>query len=117
MHRFSTKATKKEDRRGSIKFFYLLIPVIIALFWYLISSVDSSTVARQQESLTDAINRDVLHCYAVEGFYPPSLEYIEEHYGLQYDKETFVVDYQPIAYNMRPDVTILVKDAQSTLPN
>jgi hypothetical protein len=108
MHRFTTKATKKDDRKSRIRIAYILLPVLIALFWYLINSVDSSTLARQQESLSDALNRDILHCYAVEGFYPPSLEYLEDHYGLKYDKETFVIDYQPIASNMRPDVTILM---------
>ena len=36
-------------------------------------------------------------------------KYIEENYGLTYDKDLFFVDYHPIGSNMRPDVTILVK--------
>ena len=48
-------------------------------------------------------------CYALEGFYPPDLEYLKEHYGLTYDESSFVVEYQPVAGNIRPDVTILEK--------
>ena len=48
-----------------------------------------------------------MQCYAIEGRYPPSLEYMEEHYGLVYDKDIFFVDYQPIGSNLYPDVTVI----------
>ena len=108
MHRFTTKATRRDDRKSMKKWLYLLLPVLLIFFWYLIGSVDRSTVERQEESLRAALNRDILHCYAAEGFYPPSLQYIKDHYGLRYDESLFMVDYQPIASNMRPDVTILL---------
>lgn len=109
MHRFTTKETKSTDKNSNRKWLYLIYPVIIAFFIYLISSVDNSTIDRQKDSLIRAINRDILHCYAVEGFYPPSLDYLQYHYGLSYNEDLFFVDYQPIASNIRPDVTILVK--------
>ncbi len=84
--------------------------MVLIVFYMLVVSVDHSTVERQKESLQDAIERDVLHCYAVEGFYPPSLEYLESHYGLRYDHTIFFVDYVPIGSNIRPDVTIIVKE-------
>ena len=54
-----------------------------------------------------ALRRDIVHCYATEGFYPPSLEYLEEHYGLTYDKNRYWVDYQPVGSNLMPDITVL----------
>lgn len=109
MHRFTTKATKKYYRRFPIGITYLMFPVLLLVFWLLLNSVSTSTVERQRDSLEKAINRDIIHCYALEGFYPPSLAYMQEHYGLTYDESLFFVDYQPIGANMRPDVTILVK--------
>ena len=50
-----------------------------------------------------------MHCYALEGFYPPSLEYMEEHYGLTYDKSAYIVDYQPVGNNIYPNYTIIKK--------
>ena len=88
---------------------YLLCPLVLILYIQGLSSIDESTISRQQESLETAINRDIIHCYAVEGFYPPSLAYIEFHYGLTYDKELFFVDYRPIGSNLRPNVSILLK--------
>ena len=109
MHRFTTKFNRYEYRRFPVRMLYLVCPVILVLFWVMIHSVDQSTLDRQQDSLQNAIDRDIIHCYAVEGFYPPSLSYMEEHYGLTYDKDLFFVDYQPVGSNMRPEVTIILK--------
>ena len=92
-----------------IRISYLLLPLLVIFFLYGISSISGSTISRQQESLETALNRDIIHCYAVEGFYPPSLSYIEEHYGLIYDKDLFFVDYQPVGSNLHPNITILLK--------
>ena len=81
---------------------------ILILFVYALHAFGKQTIERQEESLENAITRDIVQCYALEGSYPPSLEYIEEHYGLTYDHSTFFVDYRPIAGNLYPDVTILM---------
>ena len=49
-----------------------------------------------------------MQCYALEGTYPPNLQYLEEHYGLTYDKKRFYVDYLAIGSNFFPDVTVIV---------
>lgn len=87
----------------------LLFAAILVLFLYGISYVGSSTGDRQEESLINAMERNIVHCYALEGFYPPSLEYMEEHYGLTYDKDMFIVDYQPIGTNLYPDFMVISK--------
>lgn len=109
MNRFTTKAGKRRFRLLHIRFTYLIGPIVLIIFVLSLSRLGDSTVNRQRESLETALNRDIIHCYAVEGFYPPSLAYIEEHYGLTYNQNLFFVDYQPIGSNIRPDVTILVK--------
>lgn len=110
MNRFLNKHDKNPLYfLARIRISYLLFPLLIIFFLYGLTSISESTISRQQESLETALNRDIIHCYAVEGFYPPSLNYIEEHYGLVYDKDLFFVDYQPIGSNLRPDVTILLK--------
>lgn len=110
MNRFLNKNDKNPLYFLSrIRISYFLLPLLVILFLYGVSSISESTISRQQESLETALNRDIIHCYAVEGFYPPSLSYIEEHYGLVYDEDLFFVDYQPVGSNLRPDVTILLK--------
>ncbi len=81
--------------------------LLFILFYRGIASVSDTTAAKQLESLENAINRSITQCYAVEGAYPPDLNYIKDHYGLVYDETLFYVDYQPIGSNIMPNVTIL----------
>lgn len=98
------------------KFFFLIkriklsAIVFLTVFFatlYGMAQVQKDTNERQILSLNNAINRSVLQCYAVEGTYPPSLEYIKEHYGLYYDEDDFFVDYQSIGSNIMPDITVI----------
>ncbi|WP_242847353.1 hypothetical protein [Dorea sp. D27] len=57
-----------------------------------------------------AVSRGIAHCYAIEGAYPESLQYLEAHYGLIYDKDRFFIDYQILGSNIMPDVTIIDKE-------
>jgi len=102
-------------RRKKITSFHvgiIIFAAILVLFLYGISYVSSSTGDRQEASLINAMERNIVHCYALEGFYPPSLSYMEEHYGLTYDQTMFIVDYQPIGTNIYPDFTIIRKGEQ-----
>ena len=79
------------------------------LFYQGIESLSSGSVRRQRESLENALNRSITYCYAVEGSYPESLEYLKEHYGITYDEDRFFVDYKIVGTNILPDVTIIEK--------
>ncbi|MBQ7776054.1 MAG: hypothetical protein IJ379_09035 [Lachnospiraceae bacterium] len=85
----------------------LLSIVILGSFLYSLNSVSETTSAKQLESLENAVSRSIAQCYAVEGMYPPDLDYLKEHYGLVYDEEVYLIDYQPIGSNITPEVTIL----------
>ena len=86
-----------------------IFTIIAVVFVMAVDYAGNSTIEKQQESLEKAIARDIVQCYAIEGQYPPSLEYMEEHYGLTYDKNTFFVDYQPIAANLYPDYIVVLR--------
>ena len=83
--------------------------LIVLLFYQGIESLSSGSVRRQRESLENALNRSITYCYAVEGSYPESLEYLKEHYGITYDEDRFFVDYKIVGTNILPDVTIIEK--------
>ncbi len=98
------------------RFHSFILPIIIfflliGLFLSGISGISESSDRETYKSLQTALNRSVVHCYAIEGRYPPSLRYLEEHYGITYDKNKYFVDYQPIASNMMPDITIISLEA------
>ena len=81
--------------------------LIMGAFIYGVSTVSKSKVMNEKELLEDALQRDIVHCYAVEGMYPPSIRYIEEHYGLIYDKEKFIISYVNEGDNIAPSVIII----------
>lgn len=81
--------------------------VVFFLFQYAISSLSRQTEKEKLQTLEAAITRDITQCYAVEGSYPPSLEYLKKNYGLHYDENRYFVDYQPLGTNILPEVTII----------
>jgi len=94
----------------SNKLVFLVFLALFIVFLYGISTLNSTTKEKQLESLETAVNRSIVQCYAVEGTYPPSLDYLETHYGLIYDKDEFFVDYISIGANLMPDVVVLEKN-------
>lgn len=98
------------------RFHSFILPIIIffifiGLFLLGISDISKTSDRESYKNLQTALDRSVIHCYAIEGRYPPSLEYLEEHYGITYDKNKYFIDYQPIASNMMPDITIIPLEA------
>ena len=59
--------------------------------------------------MEDALRRAAVACYAAEGIYPPDISYLEEHYGIQIDKDRFAVYYDVFASNLMPDITVIEK--------
>jgi len=52
-----------------------------------------------------AIERAAVLCYALEGFYPPKIEYLEEKYGLIVDRNRFFIVYRAFGSNIRPEIS------------
>ncbi len=104
---------EKHYFRPSERFYKVLsVALFLVIALCFIKAVDytgKSSIEKQQSSLENAIARDIVQCYAIEGTYPPSLEYMEQHYGLTYDKTTFFVDYRPVAANLYPDYTVILR--------
>lgn len=57
----------------------------------------------------EAVNRAMVECYAIEGNYPPNLEYMEENYGLSYDHTKYYIFYEVFASNIMPTVEVYEK--------
>ncbi len=87
----------------------LLFLTLLFAFSGGISSVSDKNHEAQTETLQKAISRGITHCYATEGHYPESLEYLQKKYGITYDKEQYFIDYQVLGKNIYPDVTIIEK--------
>lgn len=85
----------------------LLLLFVTALFAFSSDNLTNAADSREQEIVSTALNRSITQCYALEGNYPPDLDYLCDHYGFTYNKDHFFIDYQYIGSNLRPDVTII----------
>ena len=81
--------------------------VVLLLFCLVLRDFSDDTRQRQREALETGLNRCIVACYALEGRYPESLEYLQENYSFVYNQEQFMVDYQLLADNIMPEVTVL----------
>ena len=94
---------------------YILPCVLFAamLAWLIIAVSNASDSAKNKElsALKTNIENGITMCYAIEGMYPESVEYLCESYGLIYDKSKYIVYYDSFASNIRPTVTVLERQA------
>lgn len=87
--------------------FILLWIAIISAFVFSTLNFRDYTYSKQHESLENALMQNIAQCYAIEGIYPPDIEYLKDHYGLFYNEKYFFVDYRSIGSNLYPDVTVI----------
>jgi len=86
-----------------------LILLLAAALFFLgaVSRLEEDRRAAGRQQLETAVRRTAVSCYASEGFYPPDVAYMQEHYGLQFDEESYVIRYERIASNWMPEITVL----------
>lgn len=87
--------------------FPVLVTAILIFFLAAISNLQRGNKEEGKEQLEQALRRCAVACYATEGIYPPSVEYMKEHYGIQIDEEQYFVIYDIFAENLMPDITVL----------
>ncbi len=96
----------------------LLAAVLFALVWYLVFSslghlADTSKKSGLQQ-VRAAVEQAMMHCYALEGAYPPDLAYLTEHYGLILDTSRYLFLYEVVGDNVPPIIDVqLLEDVQS----
>ena len=81
-----------------------------ALLFGLIASAGGTVGTKLVE---DAVRSAALTCYAVEGAYPPGLEYLRENYGLAYDEDQYFVIYDAFASNLMPEIRVIQRGASA----
>jgi hypothetical protein len=100
--------SSKEDHSLLVE---LLLPVafflvVAGLFIWNLSSVDKTAETKALDAASQAVTRAAVQCYAIEGRYPRSIDYLAENYGLSIDEEKYVVHYDYYAENMIPDIWV-----------
>lgn len=69
-----------------------------------------SNQADQMSMTKKNIERAIVQSYALEGQYAPTLEYLEENYGVVVNHDMYVVSYDAVAGNIRPQVSVVRRE-------
>lgn len=79
------RVDRRSRRRKSQTKGYLLsaaaLLLLVGVFAVGALSFAGKAGQKGEESLRRAVTRASVQCYAIEGRYPPSVEYLEENYG------------------------------------
>lgn len=103
-------SVKKEKSHITSLLPALLLAVTLCILTAASASLASTNRERDKEILSNALDRSITQCYALEGSYPPNLEYLEEHYGLTYNSSRYFIDYRYTGSNLRPNTIIIERD-------
>lgn len=96
-----------------MKQFIISVVICLTVMILVISGMGTLSDSAGNESakvLQDAIRRATVQCYALEGAYPESVEYLEDNYGLIIDHDRYIVFYDGFASNIIPDITVITKE-------
>ena len=100
----------KKKGSGFARRLVLTLAVFTVLFvgvYMLVNKVSSASGNAETELVRDAVRSAVLTCYAVEGAYPASIDYLKDHYGLAYNEEAYMVMYDSFATNIMPTIRVV----------
>lgn len=89
----------------------ILFPLLLFVFVVMAAVAtgryfDYTSNMQSIDLLRQSARRAVVQCYAIEGIYPENMEYLEKHYGLDYNHEKYFIDYEVFASNVMPNVEV-----------
>ena len=87
---------------------FLIIKIVLltAVIGGLLYAMNAGA-AESMKQLENSIRKATMTCYATEGVYPPTLEYLKKNYGIQIDESRFTVFYEVFAKNLMPEITVM----------
>ena len=89
----------------------IIFIVVIAGAWVLITRMGAVEKREESALVEEAIRSTTYVCYAVEGAYPPDIDYLKENYHLSFNEKKFRVTYDSFASNMMPDIYVVERGA------
>jgi uncharacterized protein YpmS len=87
----------------------LLCTAVIIVLWF----TETLSANQEEEQLRvseRAILRASIQCYALEGSYAPSLDYLIENYPVTINENKYVYHYQVYGENIMPEIKVFHKE-------
>ena len=86
----------------------LVITAVVIILVLAVSDVSRTSYEESLNIAENSIRRAVITCYAQEGRYPESIEYLKENYGL-YISDDYEVHYDIFSSNIMPEIIVFRK--------
>ncbi len=84
----------------------IVFALVLAALFSLMPDAREKSAQEDKRILKESIERAAIMCYALEGYYPESLDYIEQNYGILIDDERYFVVYEVLGSNLLFQVTV-----------
>ena len=91
-----------------IVFTVVLLCAVVFLFLYAANGAAQKADSSSTATLEKAIRKAAVQCYAIEGFYPPEVDYLIDHYGIIIDEKKYAISYISFTANNMPDIQVKI---------
>ena len=85
----------------------VLFALILIIALYGVENASDSSGRLQYDVTVRAISRALADCYAIEGYYPPNMDYLYDNYNVRVDEDKYFVLYEIFAPNVSPTVKLI----------
>lgn len=102
---------KRLKKRGIIALSVISAGAAIAIAGAAVSGISHGHEKDRASFLSDAVRKAAVQCYAIEGFYPADIGYLEENYALIVDRNKYFIYYEAFASNILPRIDVYEVDA------
>jgi hypothetical protein len=97
---------KHKSSLGSMIVTILGFALLFVFVAFMLGSASDTSSDEALKAVRDSVVRAVISCYAYEGFYPDSIEYLTENYMLNIDENRYLIYYDKIADNIMPNIIV-----------
>lgn len=98
----------KRISSGGLALTVILFVLLFTVSYLVIDRAEDRIILRQAEQLEQSIRSAAVNAYAVTGCYP-TIEEIQQDYGVIIDRESFTVNYSAFASNVMPYISVSVR--------
>jgi hypothetical protein len=98
--------TFKHSLGGRFIIFIVVSIFILFIFVSGVKSISNDGNIKSIESMEEAIMKASITCYALEGSYPPNVDYLSQNYGIILDKDNYFYHYEITGSNLAPYIRV-----------
>ncbi len=101
-----TTYQQQHQRRRRLVRLAVVVAVVLVVVWQAVRMANVLTREQGAQAVRESVVRSAVQCCAIEGSYPTSLQYLEEHYGLVVNERDYQVSYEWLGDNIPPSVVV-----------